>query len=86
MHACTHFSSEFEFSCTRQTEQHSMTAIICGAAVGRLYSRMYFNFMPAFVEYMVPNVELNILRFIKHACENISVSEQIVINEICVQG
>lgn len=63
-----------------------MTAIICGDAVGRLYSRMYFNFMPVSVEYMVPNVELNILRFIKHACEHISVSEQIIINEICVQG
>lgn len=63
-----------------------MTAIICGDAVGRLYSRMYFNFMPAFVEYMVPNVELNILRFIEHAREHTSVAEQIIISEICVQG
>lgn len=63
-----------------------MTAIICGDAVGRLYSRMYFNFMPAFVEYMVPNVELNILRFIKHTCENTSEFEQIIINDIFVQG
>lgn len=63
-----------------------MTAIMCGDAVGRLYSGMYSNFMPAFGEYMVPNVELNILRFIKHAREHTPVSEQIIINGISLQG